>query len=104
MLRFLSTCDICVQPDPKNPLNDISTMNMVMEYMALGRFVVSYVLVKTQYSAAECALYAVPNSIEDLSNKLWSLVRMRKCASKWVGMGGAALKTFWNGDIRRKIL
>ncbi len=70
MLRFLSSCDICVQPDPKNPLNDISTMNKVMEYMALGKAVVSYDLVETRYSGGDCILYAVPNSIEDLSNKI----------------------------------
>jgi glycosyltransferase involved in cell wall biosynthesis len=73
MLRYLSSCDICVQPDPKNPLNDISTMNKVMEYMALGKPVVSYDLVETRYSGGECALYAVPNSVEDLSNKIMIL-------------------------------
>jgi glycosyltransferase involved in cell wall biosynthesis len=73
MLRFLSSCDICVQPDPKNPLNDISTMNKVMEYMALGKPVVSYDLVETRYSGGECALYATPNSVEDLSNKIMLL-------------------------------
>jgi glycosyltransferase involved in cell wall biosynthesis len=73
MLRYLSSCDICVQPDPKNPLNDISTMNKAMEYMALGKPVVSYDLVETRYSCGECALYAAPNSVEDLSDKIMML-------------------------------
>ena len=73
MLRYLSSCDICVQPDPKNPLNDVSTMNKVMEYMALGKPVVAYDLVETRYSGGECALYAKPNSIRDLSNKIITL-------------------------------
>jgi glycosyltransferase involved in cell wall biosynthesis len=73
MIRYLSSCDICVQPDPKNPLNDVSTMNKVMEYMALGKSVVAYDLIETRYSGAECALYAVPNSIEDLSDKIMML-------------------------------
>src|SRR5688572_11501548 len=39
-VRFLSTADICVDPDPSNPFNDRSTMNKLMEYMALGKPVV----------------------------------------------------------------
>ena len=32
--KILSTADIGLSPDPKNPLNDVSTMNKTMEYMA----------------------------------------------------------------------
>ena len=62
MLRFLSSCDICVQPDPLNPLNNLSTMNKVMEYMALEKPVVAYDLVETRYTGADCLLYAEPNN------------------------------------------
>lgn len=71
--RILSSCDVGVQPDPKNPLNDVSTMNKVMEYMAFGKPVVAYDLVETRYSCADCALYAEPNSIEDLARKIMVL-------------------------------
>ena len=37
----LSTCDICVNPDPVNPLNDKSTMNKILEYMALAKPVIA---------------------------------------------------------------
>jgi len=84
MLRYLSSCDICVQPDPKNPLNDVSTMNKVMEYMALEKPVVAYDLIETRYSGGECALYAVPNSIEDLSNKIMMLAENEEMR---IGMG-----------------
>ena len=87
MLRYLSSCDICVQPDPKNPLNDVSTMNKVMEYMALGKPVVAYDLVETRYSGGECALYAVPNSIEDLSNKIMMFAENEKMRIE-MGMKG----------------
>jgi len=73
MLRYLSSCDICVQPDPKNPINDISTMNKVMEYMALGKPVVAYDLLETHYTCGDCALYAEPNRIEDLAEKIVTL-------------------------------
>jgi glycosyltransferase involved in cell wall biosynthesis len=58
----LSTADICLAPDPKNPLNDLSTMNKIVEYMAIGRPIVSYDLTEARVSAGEAALYAQPNS------------------------------------------
>jgi glycosyltransferase involved in cell wall biosynthesis len=73
MLNIISSCDIGVQPDPKNPLNDISTMNKVMEYMALGKPVVAYDLRETRVSCSDCALYATPNSVRDLASKLLML-------------------------------
>ena len=78
MLRCLSSCDICVQPDPKNPLNDISTMNKVMEYMALGKPVVVYDLLETRYSCGDCALYAEPNRVEDLVEKIMLLANNKE--------------------------
>lgn len=70
MLQLLSSCDICVQPDPKNALNDVSTMNKAMEYMALGKPVVAFDLIETRFSCDDCALYAKPNSVDDLSDKI----------------------------------
>ena len=37
MLRYLSTADICVDPDPYDPFNDRSTMIKMMDYMAVGK-------------------------------------------------------------------
>jgi glycosyltransferase involved in cell wall biosynthesis len=70
MLSTLSACDICVQPDPRNPLNDKSTMNKVMEYMALAKPVVAFDLTETRVSCGEAALYAEPNSEVDLASKI----------------------------------
>src|SRR5207245_3255440 len=61
MLRYLSTADICLDPDPSSPLNDVSTWIKVMEYMALGKAIVSFDLKETRVSAGEAALYAAPN-------------------------------------------
>jgi glycosyltransferase involved in cell wall biosynthesis len=73
MLSTLCACDICVQPDPHNPLNDRSTMNKVMEYMALGKPVVAFDLTETRVSCGEAALYARPNSEVDLADKILEL-------------------------------
>ena len=47
----LSTATLCLSPDPKNPLNDVSTMNKVVEYMAMGRPMVSFDLKEARVSA-----------------------------------------------------
>ena len=67
VIRILSTADVCLAPDPKNPLNDVSTMNKVVEYMALARPIVSYDLRESRVSAAGAALYAAPNDIDDFA-------------------------------------
>ena len=56
----LSTADVGLSPDPLNPLNDVSTMNKTMEYMAYGLPVVAFDLVETRVSAGEAAVYADP--------------------------------------------
>ncbi len=61
MLRYLSTADICLDPNPSSPLNDVSTWIKVMEYMALGKPVVSFDLKETRVSAGSAALYVTPN-------------------------------------------
>jgi glycosyltransferase involved in cell wall biosynthesis len=61
VMRILSTADVCLAPDPLTPLNDVSTMNKIVEYMAVGRPVVSYDLTEARVSAGEAALYAHPN-------------------------------------------
>lgn len=59
--RILSTADVCLAPDPKNPLNDVSTMNKIVEYMAMSRPLVSYDLIEARESAGEAALYVTAN-------------------------------------------
>lgn len=59
--RCLSTADVCLSPDPKNPLNDVSTMNKVVEYMAMARPLVSFELVEARVSAGDAAVYAPAN-------------------------------------------
>ena len=55
--RILSTADVGLSPDPKNPLNDVSTMNKTMEYMAFELPVVAFDLRETRVSAGEAAVY-----------------------------------------------
>jgi glycosyltransferase involved in cell wall biosynthesis len=57
----LAAADICMDPDPSSPLNDVSTWIKVMEYMACGKPIVTFDLKETRYSAQEAALYVPCN-------------------------------------------
>jgi glycosyltransferase involved in cell wall biosynthesis len=67
LVRYLSTADVCLSPDPRNPLNDVSTMNKVMEYMAMSRPFVSFELREARVSAGEAALYARANDVSEFA-------------------------------------
>jgi glycosyltransferase involved in cell wall biosynthesis len=56
--RVLSTSDVCLAPDPKSPLNDVSSMVKISEYMAMSRPMVSYDLMESRAAAGDAALYA----------------------------------------------
>jgi glycosyltransferase involved in cell wall biosynthesis len=74
LCTWLSTADVCLAPDPKNPLNDVSTMNKIMEYMAMGRPIVSFDLVEARVSAGEAAAYASPNDELDFARAIADLL------------------------------
>lgn len=58
LLETLSTADVCVNPDKPCPMNNISTMIKVMEYMALGKPIVQFTLKEGRFSAGEASLYS----------------------------------------------
>lgn len=64
--RVLSTADVCLAPDPPSPLNDVSTMKKVPEYMAMGCPIASYDLPETRISAGSAAAYVNSSNPEDL--------------------------------------
>ncbi len=70
----LSTADVGLSPDRKNPLNDLSTMNKTMEYMAFSLPVVAFDLKETRVSAGEAGVYAEPNEVESFAGALVELL------------------------------
>ncbi|MGB5870154.1 MAG: glycosyltransferase family 4 protein [Albidovulum sp.] len=74
LLRALNSCDIGVSPDPKNAMNDISTMNKVMEYMTLEKPVVQFDLKEGRASAEDASVYAVANDPKDFAVKIAELI------------------------------
>ena len=72
--RILSTADVGLSPDPKNPLNDVSTMNKTMEYMAFELPVVAFDLRETRVSAGEAAAYVEPNDEHAYAEAIVTLI------------------------------
>lgn len=72
--RCLSTADVCLSPDPLNPLNDVSTMNKVVEYMAMGCPLVSFDLREARVSAGDAALYVAGNDVEAFGRGIVTLL------------------------------
>jgi glycosyltransferase involved in cell wall biosynthesis len=74
LLRVLNSADIGLSPDPKNPMNDICTMNKIMEYMTLEKPSVQFDLKEGRTSAGEAALYARENDPADFAAKIAWLI------------------------------
>ncbi len=72
--KIMSTADAGLSPDPKNPLNDVSTMNKTMEYMAFELPVVAFDLRETWVSAQDAAVYATPNDVHEYAKALVGLL------------------------------
>lgn len=72
--RIMSTADVGLSPDPKNPLNDLSTMNKTMEYMAFELPVVAFDLRETRVSAGDAAIYVKPNDVRDYAAAIVELM------------------------------
>ena len=74
MVDILNTCDICVNPDRPTEMNNLSTMNKIMEYMALKKPIVQFDLKEGRLSALEASLYASNTSTKDFADKIiWLL-------------------------------
>jgi len=74
MLAMLNTADVCVNPDIANEMNDKSTMNKIMEYMALGKPIVQFDLAEGRFSARAASLYANKNDVVDMALKIVELI------------------------------
>lgn len=74
MLEYLNTADVCVNSDKYNSMNDKSTMNKILEYMALAKPIVQFDLTEGRYSAQDASLYAKNNDAEDMAKKIMELL------------------------------
>ena len=70
----LAAADICVDPDPSSPLNDVSTWIKVMEYMASAKPIISFDLKETRFSARDAAIYVEPNNETEFAKAIAQLM------------------------------
>jgi glycosyltransferase involved in cell wall biosynthesis len=70
----LAAADICLDPDPSSPLNDVSTWIKVMEYMAYGKPIVAFDLKETRFSAGDAAIYVRPNEETEFAKTVANLM------------------------------
>src|SRR5438045_8148503 len=78
----LAAADICVDPDPSSPLNDVSTWIKVMEYMAAAKPIVSFDLKETRFSAGEAAMYVKPNNEAEFAQTIVQLMEKPELRKK----------------------
>jgi len=86
MLAMLNTADICVNPDVPNAMNDKSTMNKIMEYMALGKPIVQFDLTEGRRSAQSASLYARCHDVADFAQNIAKLAdspRLRRTMGEY---------------------
>ncbi|WP_250283811.1 MULTISPECIES: glycosyltransferase family 4 protein [unclassified Frankia] len=72
--KYLRTAAVGLGPDPANPLNEVSTMNKTMEYMAYGVPVVTFDLTETRVSAGYTACYVEPGDLEGFARAVTDLL------------------------------
>ncbi len=88
VLDVLSTADVGLSPDPKNPLNDVSTMNKTLEYMAFELPVVAFDLKETRVSAGDAAyLRRERRCARPTPGQSWSSSTTPTSARPWASAG-----------------
>lgn len=104
MIAYLSACDICVNPDVVTEFNDKSTMNKILEYMAVGKPIVQFDMREGKYSAQDASLYAKPNDEIDFAKKILLLLEDEGLRKKMGEIGKARIKNDLSWDNSEKEL
>ena len=74
VVDVLARADVCIAPEPSSPVNDVSTMIKVGEYMAMAKPIACYDLAETRFTADGAALYARPGDVDGLARCLAQLL------------------------------
>ena len=104
LAAYLSTADVCAAPDPKNPMNEKSTMNKILEYMAHARPVVLFDLTEGRRSAEDAALYARPNDPIDFAAQILKLLESEVLRRELGERGRKRIEEKLNWEVERRAL
>ncbi len=102
--RCLSTADVCLSPDPLTPFNDASTMNKVIEYMAMSRPIVSFDLVESRFSAGDAAIYVRNNDEMAFAEAIDALLSDPDRRRQMGELGRNRVKQQFSWEISRRAL
>jgi glycosyltransferase involved in cell wall biosynthesis len=102
LFRYLSSVDICVDPDPSNAFNDRSTMIKMMEYMSVAKPIVAFDLPEHRFSAQDAALYVRPNNEIEFAAALVQLMDDPGRRQRMGAFGRRRIETelAWHHSIR----
>lgn len=98
LFEVLSSADVCVNPDRVNPMNDKSTMNKILEYMAFSKPIVQFDVTEGRWSAGRASLYAAPNDTADMAAKIVSLLDDPALAAQMGALGRARIEAELSWD------
>jgi glycosyltransferase involved in cell wall biosynthesis len=101
---YFASADLGVAPDPKNAMNDVSTMNKVLEYMAYGLPVVLYDLTEGRRSAEDAALYARDNSPIEFARQIAKLLDSEALRRELGRRGRRRIEERLNWSIEKQAL
>jgi glycosyltransferase involved in cell wall biosynthesis len=101
LVRLIATCDVCISPEPRNQLNEKSTLVKVAEYLAVGRPVVAFDLKETRRTAGDAASYAPRDDAEAFASALDELLGDPDRRARMGALGRArALEIGWDESER----
>jgi glycosyltransferase involved in cell wall biosynthesis len=100
LFSVLSSADVCVNPDRVNPMNDRSTMNKILEYMAFSKPIVQFDVTEGRYSAQGASLYAAPNDTADMAAKILELIDDPERAAEMGRLGRHRVETELSWDYQ----
>jgi glycosyltransferase involved in cell wall biosynthesis len=99
LCQYLSSADICLDPNPSSPLNDVSTWIKVMEYMAVGKPTVSFDLKETRFTAGDAALYVPPNDVRAFARAIATLLDNPELRTEMGARGKARVEKELNWGV-----
>jgi len=100
---YFSTAAFGVAPDRATPMNDKSTMNKIMEYMAFGLPVVLYDLREGRRSAGDAGLYARNDNPEDFARKVLTLLDSDSLRAELGARGRKRIEEQLNWDSEKRV-
>ncbi len=98
LFEVLSTADVCVNPDRVNPMNDQSTMNKILEYMAFMKPIVQFDVTEGRFSAGDASLYARANDTAHMAELIKSIIDDPDMGEKMGTIGRARIKNELSWD------